>query len=57
MRTIALINDLKYNINGFYIFDPTWDCKRDENNSHLSGYKFFGKNYKQWEALELPDTE
>lgn len=57
MRTIALINDLKYNINGFYIFDPTWDCKRDENNSHLSGYKFFGKNYKQWEALELPDTK
>ena len=28
-RVIVKVIDEKYNINGVYVFDPTWDCNMD----------------------------
>lgn len=43
-RNIIYIKDEKYNIDGIYIFDPTWDSKRREgSNSYLNSYKYFAK--------------
>ena len=43
-RNVIYVKDPKYNINGVYYFDPTWDSKKQENdNSYLYRYKFFAK--------------
>lgn len=38
---MVYIKDKKYDINGVYYFDATWDRKRDETNSFLDRYKYF----------------
>lgn len=38
---MAYIKDKKYDINGVYYFDATWDRKRDESNNFLDRYKYF----------------
>ena len=38
---MIFINDKKYNIKGFYYFDPTWDSKRKDNNNYLLSYRYF----------------
>ena len=41
-RNEAYIKDDKYNIDGVYYFDPTFDCKRCEgNNTYLNHYRHF----------------
>lgn len=41
-RNIVYVKDDKYNFEGVYYFDPTWDSKKSENdNSYLNSYRFF----------------
>lgn len=41
-RSIAYVNDPKYNIKGVYTFDPTWDRKADENDDiYIDNYNYF----------------
>lgn len=52
-RNIAYIKDSKYNIDGVYYFDPTWNSKRDnETNEYLYRYSFFALTKKQMEDKE-----
>lgn len=39
-RSIVYINDKKYNIDGVYVFDPTWD--RKVKDSYINNYTYFG---------------
>lgn len=41
-RSITYIKDTKYNIDGVYIFDPTWDRKKDKDDtSYINKYNYF----------------
>lgn len=41
-RSIIYIRDDKYNIDGVYVFDPTWDRKRDSrDNNYINKYNYF----------------
>lgn len=40
-RGIVYLNDEKYNINGVYILDPTWDSKRSSTSDKLDRYNYF----------------
>lgn len=41
-RSIVYINDSKYNIDGVYAFDPTWDCRKNEEEKfYISKYTYF----------------
>ena len=40
-RNSILLNDDKYNINGMFFLDATWDSKKDEN--YIDNYNFFLK--------------
>jgi len=43
-RNAIYVKDDKYNIDGVYFFDATWDSKRfEEDNSYLRSYRFFAK--------------
>ena len=43
-RNIIYVQDKKYDIDGVYYFDATWDSKKSEyDNSYLNSYKFFAK--------------
>lgn len=45
---IVYINDEKYDINGIYYFDLTWNSKTNEiDNNYLNSYLFFAKTKKQ----------
>lgn len=42
-RNIVYVKDDKYNIDGVYYFDPTWDSKKDvDNMDYLNSYRYFG---------------
>lgn len=49
-RVISYLVDKKYGIDGVYFFDPTIDCKN--NNNYLSSYLFFCKNYNQMKEID-----
>ncbi len=51
-RTIAYIKDDKYNVEGIYYFDPTFDCKKDDTNNHYNYYRYFGKTKSQIDFLD-----
>ena len=51
-RVFANINDEKYDINGLYFFDPTFDCKKDDSNNFLGIYKFFARTKEQIEEFD-----
>ena len=38
-RSIMYINDDKYGVNGIYMFDPTYDCKKNDN--YVNNYDYF----------------
>lgn len=38
-RSIMYINDKKYGVEGIYMFDPTYDCKKDDN--FVNNYDYF----------------
>lgn len=41
-RSIVYVNDSKYDIDGIYVFDPTWDCRKKESeNYYLECYNYF----------------
>ena len=41
-RSIVYVNDSKYDIDGIYVFDPTWDCRKKESeNYYLERYNYF----------------
>lgn len=49
-RNIAYVKDNKYNVEGIYYFDTTWDSKRKNNDTnYLYGYRFFAKTKKEIE--------
>ena len=50
-RNVAYINDSKYNVNGVYYFDTTWDSKK-EDNSYLRSYKYFAKTKSQINVID-----
>lgn len=57
-RNIIYVKDDKYDIDGIYYFDPTWDSKRkNETNEYLSRYKFFAKTKKQIDDYEKNNYE
>lgn len=47
MRSLVYVQDEKYDVNGMYFFDPTYECKRGESNSFLERYSFFARTYRQ----------
>ena len=54
-RNIAHIIDHKYEVNGVYYFDTTWDSKRDKSDiNYLNSYRFFAK---QKEDIEMYDDK
>lgn len=44
-RNMVYLQDDKYGIDGIYFFDPTFDCKKDDENNFLFSYRFFAKDY------------
>ncbi|MBE6161644.1 MAG: hypothetical protein E7158_05465 [Firmicutes bacterium] len=52
MRNIAHIVDPKYNIDGVYYFDSTWDSKI-KGKSYLYKYKYFAKTKDQIEEENI----
>lgn len=38
-RSIMYVNDKKYGVEGIYMFDPTYDCKKD--NNFVNNYDYF----------------
>ncbi len=43
-RNIVYIKDEKYEVEGIYYFDTTWDCKKSVDDvEYLNSYRFFGK--------------
>lgn len=50
-RNLVYLQDEKYGIDGLYFFDPTFDCKKDEDNQFLFSYRFFAKTKKQIDTL------
>lgn len=52
-RNVAYIEDEKYNINGCYYFDPTWDSKvLGKENEFLLSYRFAAKTRDEMEKSE-----
>lgn len=52
-RNVIYVKDDKYNIDGVYYFDTTWDSKRkNETNQFLNRYRFFAKTRKEIIELE-----
>lgn len=52
LRLAIYIKDEKYDIDGIYYFDPTFDSKQNENDkNYLYGYKYFAKTRKQINEL------
>jgi hypothetical protein len=50
-RNMLHLVDDKYEIDGIYFFDPTFDCKKDEGNNFLFSYRFFAKDYIEMDEL------
>ena len=51
VRNIVYIIDDKYEINGVYFFDTTWDSKTSDN-IHLYSYRFFAKTKNEIEEYQ-----
>lgn len=48
-RNYVYIKDDKYNINGIFFLDATWDSKK--NNNYLDNYRFFLKPFKYFKEI------
>ena len=52
-RNEVYVKDDKYNIDGVYYFDATWDSKRKlDDNSYLSSYKYFAKTKEYMDEID-----
>lgn len=59
-RNVIYVKDEKYNIDGIYYFDTTWDSKRNEyDNNYLYSYKYFArtKDYMEQHNSNFYDIE
>ena len=57
-RNIVYVKDPKYNIDGVYYFDATWDSKKSENdNSYLYSYKYFAKTKNAMDEIDKDSLE
>ena len=55
-RNVAYIVDPKYDIDGVYYFDATWDSKGDDqSNSYLYDYSHFAKTKDDMDAIDIYD--
>ena len=54
-RNLIYLKDEKYEIDGLYFFDPTFDCKKGNDNDFLSSYRFFAKTKKEIDSLTSYD--
>lgn len=52
-RNIAYIKDDKYDIDGVYFFDTTWDSKTNKTDNHFNSYRFFARTMKTMNKLDL----
>lgn len=50
-RNIIYIKDDKYDIDGVYLFDATWDSKKDDN-SFLNKYLYFAKTFDELKNID-----
>ena len=46
-RSLIYVQDKKYNIDGIYAFDPTWDRKREDE--YINNYKYFAMPFNDSE--------
>lgn len=51
-RVFTYIKDEKYDIDGLYFFDPTFDCKKNDSNDYLSSYRFFARTMEQMKPCD-----
>lgn len=52
-RCEVYIEDSKYNVDGVYYFDPTWDCKKNEkNNNYLYSYRYFALTKSMMDEMD-----
>lgn len=55
-RSVLYIKDPKYNIDGVYTFDPTWDRRKSiDDTSYLANYNYFAIPVKQ-SNIDAPDS-
>lgn len=40
-RSMIYLKDAKYNIDGIYVLDPTWDSKRHNGHENIDKYNYF----------------
>lgn len=54
IRNMIFVDDPKYDIDGVYFFDATWDSKKkNSESSFLDSYKFFCKTRKEINKFDL----
>lgn len=52
-RNLIYVKDAKYDIDGVYYFDTTWDSKKsDTDTNYINSYVYFAKTRKQIMQLE-----
>lgn len=52
-RNEVYIKDEKYNIDGVYYFDTTWDSRRkDDYNKYLYSYRYFAKTRMEFDEID-----
>ena len=53
MRCVIYIKDDKYDVDGVYYFDPTWDSKKNKlDNEFLYSYKYFARTKNIMDSLD-----
>lgn len=53
VRNEIYIKDEKYDIDGVYLFDPTWDSNKNEkDNRYLLKYKYFGVTNREMAEID-----
>ena len=50
-RNVAYIKDDKYDVNGVYYFDVTWDCKEENSDQYLYEYQFFACRKNKMDSI------
>ena len=56
-RNIIHVKDKKYEIDGVYFFDTTWDCKDDDTNDFLNSYQHFAKTLFEMHNIDGKDCK
>lgn len=52
IRNLIYVEDSKYDVDGLYFFDATWDSNKYDNNDFLCYYKFFMKTQEEMEKCD-----